>query len=137
MSSSKQSRYRLLAAWMCLLAVAMLFAPLAGAAWMVRAMSCCTGDHCAIPQHHHRATVDADCDHGSGGGLTNCSMACCQDQDRPFATAMTFVLPPLAVSSAPMSITRATAALRSTEIPRSIRPLLPPPRILPAVAVSL
>jgi hypothetical protein len=132
MNSRVQSRYPVFAAYMCLFAVALLFAPLAGAAWMCRAMSCCTGDHCAIPQHHHHAPANADCDHGSG--VTNCSMACCQDQERPFATALNFVLPPMAFTSAHMTVTRTIAAHRSTEVPRSIQPLLPPPRILPVGA---
>jgi hypothetical protein len=127
MHCPKQSRQRVFAACLCLLAVALLFAPFAGAAWASRAMDCCTADHCTIPEHHHRKTpVHADCDHN---GLTACSMSCCQDQERPFATAMLFVMPPLGFVSASVHIARMVDAPRSGEVPRSIQPLLQPPRI--------
>jgi hypothetical protein len=129
MEKSAPSRFQILAAWACLLAVMSLFAPLAGAAWSSSAMDCCTADHCTIPKHHHRkAPANADCDHDSGAGLTQCSMSCCQDEDRPFATTMNFVMPALASAAAPLRVTRALDAPRSVEIPRSVQPLLPPPR---------
>jgi hypothetical protein len=130
MNGVPQTRFRVFAAWACLLAVASLFTPLAGAAWSASAMDCCTGDHCTIPEHHHRkAAAHLDCDHDNSGGLTECSMSCCQDQDRPFATAMNFVMPVLPDSSAAIHVTRADNARGSIEIPRSVLPLLPPPRI--------
>src|SRR5262245_61906789 len=102
MRSTGPSRFRYFAAWICLLAVASLFAPLAGAAWSLSSMDCCTGDHCTIPKHHHRqAPIQADCDHESSVGLTNCSMSCCQDEERVFATAMNFVMPPAVGVTAP------------------------------------
>jgi|SRR5438477_7440045 len=129
MGRGPQTRFRLLAAWVCLLAVASLFAPLAGAAWSASAMDCCTGDHCTIPRHHHRkAAAHLDCDHDNAGGLTACSMSCCQDEERPLATAMIFVMPLPAMSSAPLHVRPAVEAPRSIAIPRSVQPLVPPPR---------
>src|SRR5258707_702015 len=134
MRKSAPSRFRILAAWACLMAVVFLFAPLAGAVWSSSAMDCCTGDHCTIPtHHHHKAPTGADCDHDGGSGLTNCSMSCCQDEDRPFATAMNFVIPALVSTAAPFRVTRALDAPQSIEIPRSIQPLLPPPRVTASV----
>src|SRR5216683_1615999 len=101
----QSERRRALATWVCLLAVALLFAPYAGAAWASHAMSCCTGDHCDIPQHHHRKTpvsktpVHADCDHENGGAMTECAMSCCQDEERPLMGAMNFVMPPVVFSA--------------------------------------
>jgi hypothetical protein len=107
------NRFRLFAARCCLLAVASLFAPLAGAVWSSSAIDCCTGDHCTIPKHHHpKAPVHADCDHGNGTGLTECSMSCCQDEDRPFATTMNFVMPPTVIVSAPTDTIGAVDAPR-------------------------
>jgi hypothetical protein len=127
-----QDRRGLFAAWLCLLAVALLYAPLAGAAWSAHALDCCTAGFCKIPEHHHKkAPAPTDCDHGSG--MSNCSMSCCQDQDSPVVTAMTFVLPPLMLVSVPLHATRAMDSPHSIEIPRSIQPLLPPPRIVRAV----
>jgi len=129
-----QTRFHLLGAWVCLLAVASLFAPLAGAAWSASTMDCCTGDHCTIPKHHHRkAAAHMNCDHDNAGGLTECSMSCCQDEERPWATAMIFVMPLLAMSSVPLHVMPADEASRSIEIPRSVQPLVPPPRSIASV----
>jgi hypothetical protein len=126
--------HRVLAAYVCLLAVGLLFAPYAGAAWMNHAMDCCTGDHCNIPEHHHRnAAPHADCDHDSGG-LTACTMSCCQDEDQVFVAAMTFVMPDPTVAAVQAQSRAALDSPRSIEIPRSIQPLLPPPR---AVSLNL
>jgi hypothetical protein len=131
MEKCAPSRFQFFAAWACLLAVMSLFAPLAGAAWSSSAMDCCTGDHCTIPKHHHRqAPANADCDSDGGASLTHCSMSCCQDQDRPFATAMNFVMPALASAAALRCVTPTLDAPRSVEIPRPVQPLLPPPRII-------
>jgi hypothetical protein len=97
-------------------------------------MDCCTGDHCTIPKHHHRkAAANLNCDHDNTGGLTECSMSCCQDEERVLATAMIFVMPLPAVSSAPLYVTPAVEASRSVEIPRSVQPLVPPPRSIASV----
>jgi hypothetical protein len=121
-----------------LLAVALLYAPLAGAVWAGHAMACCTGDHCNIPEHHHRkaAPADADlhldCDHNTSG-LMACSMSCCQDTDKAVVTAVSFVLPSLTFASSTMLVARAVEAARSIEIPRTIEPLAPPPRFAAAL----
>jgi len=129
MNPTAQSRFRAFAAWVCLLAVASLFAPLAGAAWSLNSMDCCNGDHCTVPKHHHRqAPVQADCDHENSSSLMNCSMSCCQDEERVFATAMNFVMPPAVADSAPADSVGAVQATRAIEIPRAVQPLIPPPR---------
>jgi hypothetical protein len=118
-----------------LLAVALLYAPLAGAVWAGHAMACCTGDHCNIPEHHHRKAPAADpdshvdCGHDVSG-LTPCSMSCCQDPDKPVVTAVAFVLPSLTFAAAPMLIAPAAEATKSIEIPRTTEPLAPPPRVV-------
>jgi hypothetical protein len=135
MSVTPLSQYsrRSFAACFCLLAVVLLYAPLSGAAWASHAMSCCNGDHCNIPQHHHQKTATQpashkDCDHGAGG-LMACSMSCCQNPDQPIVSAMIFVLPQLALAGLPNFSTRAEAPAQSVEIPGSIEPISPPPRI--------
>ncbi len=120
-----------------MLAVVLLYGPLAGAAWASHAMACCTGDHCNIPQHHHQKTREhassnaagtMDCGHEMSA-MTDCSMSCCQSPDRPAVTAVAFVLPHLAFASASMHVTRVDDAPRSVEIPRSVEPVSPPPRV--------
>ena len=130
---STQGRRRVFAACLCLLAVALPYAPLAGAAWAGHAMSCCTGDHCNIPEHHHRkaAPVETDSHLDCGrniSGITPCSVSSCQNPDKPAVNAVAFVLPSLVFASAPMLVARAVEAARSLEVPRTIQPLPPPPR---------
>ena len=137
MNASSQDRKRLLAAWVCLLAAVALYAPLAGAAWSVHAMACCTGDHCPIAQHHHQKKQasphsDMDCGHDLGK-MMDCSMSCCQDSEKPLATAVTFVLPHLVSTFAPASVVPAVEAALAVAIPRPVKPLSPPPRFAPAV----
>lgn len=130
---SKANRSRMLGAWMCLLAVMFLLAPYAGAAWSAGAMDCCTGDHCNIPQHHHRkaqSPTHADCDHDTGTSMTECAMDCCQHQDSVLMGAMHVELPLLATLNTTTPVTRSLGVASSTEIPRFVRPLLQPPRFL-------
>ena len=134
MTKNRGKLHRVLSAWLCLLAVALLFAPYAGAAWASHAMSCCTGDHCNIPQHHHRkaplskAASHADCDHESGSTMTECAMSCCQDEERLLLNAMNFVMPPVEVVAGAMPSTRAVDAPGAIEMPRPVAPQLQPPR---------
>ena len=128
-----QNRRRIFAALACLLAVVFLYAPLAGAAWTSHSMACCTGGYCNIPKHHHQKTpvnseAGEDCGHGMAG-MMNCSMSCCQDSDKPVVTSVAFVMPPSAFTSSETMITRAVERVRPIEIPRTIAPLSPPPRI--------
>jgi len=44
-------------------------------------------------------------------------------------TALAFVLPPLGLALTSIVVFRATQTMHAIEIPRSIRPLSPPPRI--------
>jgi hypothetical protein len=135
--ASSQQRKRIVAAWVCLFAAMALYAPLAGAAWSAHAMSCCAGDYCPVAAHHHQkkqASPNSDIDCGDmGGAMMNCSMSCCQGSEKPLVTAVAFVLPDVGVTSAPRAVTRAADALQSLEIPRSLKPVSPPPRFVHAL----
>jgi len=136
-NGSSQDRKRVLAAWVCLLAAVTLYAPLAGAAWWVHSMACCTADHCPIAQHHHQKKKasphsDMDCGHDTGE-MMDCSMSCCQDSEKPLVTAVAFVLPHLVSAFAPASVVPATESARAVAILRSIEPLSPPPRFAHAL----
>ncbi|HXN52701.1 MAG TPA: hypothetical protein VN943_12265 [Candidatus Acidoferrum sp.] len=138
MSHSKQEFGRILAAWTCLYAAVFLYAPLAAAAWSARAMACCTGDHCPIPQHHHRQQApssehaDMDCEHDMGE-MMNCSMSCCQNSEKPLVTAVAFVLPHLVSASAHASVVSTVEITQAVAIPRSVKPVSPPPRFAHAL----
>ncbi len=129
-------RRRIFSALACLLAVVFVYAPLVRAAWSSHAMACCAGGYCNIPNHHHQKApansfASEDCGHGMA--LMNCSMSCCQDPDKPVVTSVAFVLPPATFTSSPILVTRRIERTRSIEIPRSVEPLSPPPRISCAV----
>jgi hypothetical protein len=131
-NASSQQRKRIVAAWVCLFAAMALYAPLAGAAWSAHAMNCCTGDYCPIAQHHHQKKQasphsDMDCGHDMGE-MMNCSVSCCQGSEKPLVTAVAFVLPGLAFTASPITVTGAADALRSREIPRPLEPVFLPPR---------
>jgi hypothetical protein len=130
--TSSRDRKRALAAWVCLLAAVALYAPLAGAAWSVHSMACCTGDLCPIAQHHHPKRQasphsDMDCGHDMGEMMA-CSMSCCQDSEKPLVTAVAFVLPHPLSGFTPASAVPATEIAHAVAVPRPVKPLSPPPR---------
>src|SRR5260370_34398039 len=95
-NASSQDRKRVLGAWVCLLAAVALYAPLAGAAWSVHLMACCTGDHCPIAQHHHQkkqASPHSDMDCGDDiRQMMDFSVSCWQRSEEPLGTAVALVL---------------------------------------------
>jgi hypothetical protein len=116
--------------------VVALYAPLAGGAWSAHAMACCTGDHCPIAQHHHHqeknspSPAEIDCGHDTDASeMMNCSMSCCQNSDKPLVTAVAFILPVLARATGSLSVAGVAESAQPLEIPRSTRPLSPPPRL--------
>jgi hypothetical protein len=131
-NASSQAKKKSVTAWVCLFAALALYAPLAGAAWSAHAMSCCTEEYCPIAQHHHQKkhTVphsDMNCGHDMGE-MMDCSMSCCENSEKPLVTAVAFVLPDLTFAAGPISVTGTADTLKSFEIPRSLKPLSPPPR---------
>jgi len=135
-------RTRLIGALACLLAIAVLYAPLAAAAFSPSVMACCTSGFCNIPRHHHKsapATSEAaaasheDCGHDMAAkmaGMSDCSMDCCQTHDTPAVSSVAFVMPPVFFVPLSLHVTRAAETVRAIEIPRAIEPASPPPRFL-------
>jgi hypothetical protein len=137
----RQKRVQLAAAWVCLLAVALLYAPLAGAALLAHGVNCCAGGVCPIPEHHHhkqqqapvREAAPMDCGHEMGGGMTSCSMSCCKDPSRPALIPGAFVLPGVSFAPAVGEVLHTMPLTSSLEISRFVKPLSPPPRSTPQV----
>lgn len=139
---------RKMAAWVCLLAVILLWAPLGAAALQANGMGCCVAGFCAHGPHGHQrgeqpvqpasAETSMGCEHH--GGVTQnkpdamkCSMSCCHETSAAMAAAIVFVLPATTSLSAPLGARSASPELTATEFMQSIQPLSPPPRItLPA-----
>jgi len=133
--TKRHKRVQLAAAWVCLLAVALLYAPLAGAALLAHGVNCCAGGVCPIPEHHHHKQQQAaskeaapmDCGHEMGG-MTSCSMSCCKDPSRPALIPGAFVLPDASFATAAGEVLHMLRLASSLEISRFVKPLSPPPR---------
>ena len=133
-----------IAAYVCLLAVTLLWAPLWAAALQTNGMTCCTGAMCPAHGHSQRnpapaptsstgAETHMKCDHSANrsasNSMVNCNMSCCQDQAQSFvAVAIHFVLPdsrilmPLKLAATSISEMKVSQPLHRTD------PLSPPPR---------
>lgn len=134
MAVQPQNRWRSFFAALCLLAVALLYAPLGGATWLLYSSACCTsGAQCPIHGHHHAPTPTSsqnamDCGHDMSA-MAQCSMSCCHDPDRPAVAPAIFVLP------SPVSVSFSTVFEPFLALPSlqncfsSFEPLSPPPRI--------
>ena len=134
-SGPEQKRFRTAAGWLCLLAVALLYAPLAGAALLVCGVNCCVAGFCNVPEHHRHKqqptpseeSAPTDCGHNVRG-MTPCSMSCCKDPARPALIPGAFVLPPASFVPAMGKVLRPVQVASALEISRFVRPLSPPPR---------
>jgi hypothetical protein len=108
-----------------------LYAPLTLSAWPA-SPSCCTGNHCAIPEHHHRHAASNSGDamkcHPGTTGMVNCSMACCQIQDHPPIAPVAYLLPPAAINLVATIFSRPPQAASPNAFVRFFEPLSPPPR---------
>ena len=136
-SLAKTKGVRAAAAWMCMLAVTLLYAPLAAAALIANGAGCCASGYCPVKAHHHhkqqpadaQGSMPMDCGHDMGGMMA-CSMSCCPDSGRPAVVPGTFVLPPAATIPAAGEMIRLMQVTNSLEISQAIKPLFPPPRFV-------
>jgi hypothetical protein len=138
MESPRHKLWRSISASICLLVVVLLHAPLAGMALASYKAACCTADQCPIAGHHHQKAPavtanDLDCGHELSGMMA-CSMSCCHDSERSMLGAVAFVLPSAVVAAAPVGIKSPIEPAKLLDFLRSVEPLSPPPRLLPAVA---
>ncbi len=127
---------RVFGAWVCLAAVALLWAPVWAAAWQADGMACCYGNLCATHRHskpNQGASQQAgsqqtpmNCEHGNG--LADCAMSCPHETSAPLAAAVIFVVPEPAVLSQPGRNVAAPAEFVATEFVPSFEPPSPPPR---------
>ena len=126
-------------AWVCLLAVALLWTPLWATAWQNKGMACCDGQMCAA--HGHAMTqrpsgnagvtqdsAPADCGHEKHAGLTACGMKCCHDQGSSIVAAVIFVLSEPTRISAPAEARETCEQAQVAITPQLLEPPSPPPR---------
>jgi hypothetical protein len=129
---------RTFGAWVCLVAVVMLWAPLGAAAWQANGMACCEGGMCVAhghsttnrpkPQETSPGESPMNCVHHGDRGIVNCSMSCSHDGSSFLTTAVIFVLPGPAAISQPALVLAAPTTFVQAAFVRSYDPLSPPPR---------
>src|SRR5271165_659102 len=134
---------RKIGAWVCLVAVVLLWAPLGAAAWQAHGMACCDGGMCATHGHSkpnysqpRQATpteTPLNCGHHGGTGIANCSVSCCQENNPSFTSAVVFLLPAAAIFSQPPPALATSVKFAPTEFVQASKPLSPPPRISPSI----
>ena len=131
---AETKRLRAAAACLCMVAVALLYAPLGAAALIANGVGCCASGFCPIKAHHHHKQAPSqhdsqpmDCGHDMSG-MAACSMSCCPDHGRPAVVPATFVLPPAATVPPAHEMVRPVLLTASTEISQALKPLSPPPR---------
>src|SRR5215471_4030166 len=133
MSLRHQNRCRSLFASLCLVAIALVYAPLGGAAWALYSAACCKlGSQCPVHGHHHTQTPASsehtmDCGHEMAG-MAECSMSCCNHPDRPAVAPVIFVLPAPATVSLAANFEPWIAPSGPQRSVFSLEPLSPPPR---------
>lgn len=124
---------RIFGAWVCLVAVVLLWSPMLAAAWQTGGMACCEGGMCGVHAHvktnHSRAQHNQhmNCEHHGGTETADCSMSCGQGS-HSLTSAVIFVLPAPAIFSQPARPIAASSAFVPAEFVRSFEPLSPPPR---------
>ncbi len=140
MKIPQQDRRRSFFATLCLVAVVLLYAPLAGAAWSLNSTACCTVGQCPVHGYHHQHSPASSRKQGlmdcgrEMPGMSKCTMSCCHDSDHPAIAPVMFVLPPAVSVSAPSSLKSCITFSKPSNDLRSIEPLSPPPRLSAAAA---
>ncbi len=127
-----------LGAWVCLVAVVLLWAPMWAAAWPTDGMDCCKNGLCmalahsqsnpARPQQAGAKESPMDCAHHGGSGMANCSMSCCHERSQILAAPAIFVTPEPATIGQPSEATIAAGTFAPKEFVQSFAPPSPPPR---------
>ena len=125
-------------AYLCLLAIVLLWAPAWVAAFQAPQMACCTAGMCPLDGHvpkrssgdesGRRSTQTTDCSQHQRQAAMDCNAACCRPPDRTVAAAVVFVLPAAARIAVPLFSGKAALA----RLPRAdfliYSPPSPPPR---------
>jgi len=126
------------AAWISLLAVLLIYAPVASATLMAVTGACCSGDQCPIHGNHHPAKQNTsqhnddapmDCEHHghSANKMRSCSMSCCHTVEPAAVHAHIFLISlPVGISFTPLS--SVVPAISAFRIFSTISPLSPPPK---------
>jgi hypothetical protein len=122
------------AASACLLALLLVYAPIASATLLAVTGACCTGDQCPIHGNHHPskhdepAAMDCHGDKHNVNQMDSCSISCCHTDQRAAVNANIFVLTPISVSTPLLTNTQTFLAFAATGLSLAFAPLAPPPK---------
>jgi hypothetical protein len=130
---------RTFGAWVCLLAVMTLWAPMGAVALQANGMACCDGNMCMAHSHPKPKSSQKEqpkssespmnCENHGGRGILQCSMACDRETSPPVTTAMIFLLPnPSAICEPALTLAEPDSSVPRAFVP-SYDPLSPPPRM--------
>ena len=125
-------------AWVCLMAVMLLWAPLWAMACQPDGMDCCKGGMCMAHGHSNPNAAGSrqtgteetpmQCGHHGATGMASCSMGCCNESSQNLTAPAIFVIPEPARIDQPLEVMRAAGNFAPTEFMQSFEPLSPPPR---------
>jgi hypothetical protein len=132
---------RLVGAWLCLVAVALLWMPVMAAAWSAHVMACCDGKMCTAQGHQHiqqtqkpsnNARTPMNCGHAKGkpqsDSMMNCAISCCQQQEQFTSAGVVYVLPVAAAQNVFLAAERSFLIADAKQMIVRCGPLSPPPR---------
>jgi len=130
-----------IAALVCLLALLLMYAPMASATLMALSGTCCAGDYCPIHGTRHAAqngnaeknkSAPMDCGHENHdtGKMHSCSLSCCQTVEQIAVNVHVFLLTPLAITTSLATLSPAPIARDSSIVSPVFAPQAPPPKHL-------
>lgn len=129
----KANSVRKFVAGICMLALVLVYAPIASATLVVATGACCDGDRCPIHGNHHSAPkteeTGTDCGHHISQ-LQSCSLSCCQNAEQPAAHAHVYLLMPVTLATNLALITATAPGAAPIKISPAFSPLAPPPKSL-------
>ena len=122
------------AALLCLLALSLLYAPLAAPLWLGASTSCCASGMCPLHGYHHKMPAKAagmpmDCGHNMSR-ISSCSLSCCQTQNQAAVTWHPFLLQDVGPPAEAPSVPKLTPSSTPLVLSPSLDPPYPPPRTL-------
>ena len=132
-------RTRRASAWISLLAILMIYAPIASATFMAVSGACCTGDQCPIHGNHHPTknnsspkndSAPMECGHEqhSANKMRSCSVSCCHNIEQSATHANIYLLTPVSVTTGFALNASASTVASHPNISPSFAPLAPPPK---------
>jgi hypothetical protein len=144
MVKAANSKNRRMAACICLMALLLVYAPMASATLLAVTGACCTGDQCPIHGNRHPAQSGSaqkhedapmDCGHenrdGDGTGkIDACSMSCCHTAEQSAVNVHFFLLTPVSHSMSLAKLSTAQIAPAAPVISPIFAPQAPPPKTL-------